>query len=299
MQDVCKTLKFEEDESVVKMAYKLIFESETSPATILRKVNVPALRTLSFRLCKDPLGSKAILIQRLVSNSYLPLSRLAYFPEQLGLRTSGPVPPLGPQPDISSLPDRISEEEADPNVADQQEKQKFSRFVPIMGQQLLEAVHGDIERTIAPHWLKASPKNVGDVKHGKLSSKEWRSIFTVSFPVTLIREWGADYRGRPSTGKHEVMDNFLHLAIAILLSTQREMSETVADLYRTHIEAYLYGYMLLYPTHSIVPYHHLLLHLPDFLKALGPWDTWGMGPYEMFIGMAQKIRTNSQFGAHA
>lgn len=69
MEDVCKTLKFEEDEVVVKLAYTLIFESETSPATILRKVNVPALRTLSFRLCKDPLGAKAILLQRLVSGA--------------------------------------------------------------------------------------------------------------------------------------------------------------------------------------------------------------------------------------
>lgn len=61
---------------------------------------------------------------------------------------------------------------------------------------------------------------------------------------------------------------------------------------------YLEGYKILHPTLSITPYHHMSLHLPEFLGLMGPWRSWGMGPYETMNGMAQKIPTNDRFGEY-
>lgn len=170
------------------------------------------------------------------------------------------------------------------------------RFVPVMGKQLLKDIQADIAKTLIPEWFKSAPQHVGDVKQGKLSSKEWRSTFTCAFTITLGRVWGRTYRKSPTTGQHEAFDNFLHLVFAIILSTQAEMSKNVIELFKLHMTTYLEGFKILYPTHSITPYQHIALHFGDFLELLGPWQNWGMGAFEMFINMAKKIPTNSKFG---
>ncbi|KAG8962736.1 hypothetical protein FRC05_005138 [Tulasnella sp. 425] len=144
--------------------------------------------------------------------------------------------------------------------------------------------------------LLAPPKNLGDPKQGKLSSKEWRSIFLVSFLTTLVRLWGQEYDSRGEDGKKGVLDNYLHLACAVMLAMQGQLTDKVIEMYEFHMRAHLEGFKVLYPTHSIIPYHHLSLHVPDFMKLLGSWNSWGTGPYEMYNGMAQKITTNSVFG---
>lgn len=147
--------------------------------------------------------------------------------------------------------------------------------------------------------MKAAPENLGDPKQGKLSSKEWRSVFGVGFLITLIRVWGVDYPSVPQEArlpKHEVLDNYVHLLLALLLSTQATIDDRIIDLYEHHMQQYLEGFRILYPTHSITPYHHLSLHYPEFMRLIGPWDAWGAGPYETYNGMIQKIPTNSTFG---
>lgn len=170
-------------------------------------------------------------------------------------------------------------------------------FVPLMGRALLARVRYDAGRTIVPDWFKGAPENMGDAKQGKLSSKEWRNAFTVNFLITLTREWGNDYNSESPTAKHKVLDNYIHLTLATILSTQRTMSDDIIQLYELHIRAYLEGFRDLYPTQTITPYQHTALgHFSDFMRLLGPWDNWNTGPPETYIGMSQKIPTNSRFG---
>lgn len=166
-----------------------------------------------------------------------------------------------------------------------------------MGQQLLREVRRDIARTMIPDWFKSAPNNLGDPNQGKLSAKEWRSTFTVSFLITLIRMWGAQYNcEKPRTGEEEVLDNFIHLVIAVRLGTQGTMTEWIIKLYDHHMRQYLEGYRLLYPKESFLPYHHLSLHFSEFLQLAGPWEGHGAGPCETYNGMCQKIKTNKTFG---
>lgn len=178
-----------------------------------------------------------------------------------------------------------------------QHQESEPAFVPLMGKSLLRRVTYDTERTITPSWFKAAPASMGHTKHGKLSSKEWRNAFTVNFLITLPREWGKDYSCISPSPKNKVLDNFIHLVLSVILSTQRSMSEEIIRLYELHIRAYLSGFRELYPTQTITPYQHLALgHFSDFLRSLGPWDNWNTGPPETWIGMSQKIPTNSRFG---
>lgn len=166
-----------------------------------------------------------------------------------------------------------------------------------MGQQLLRQIRQDMARTITPDWFKEAPGNLGDPKQGKLSAKEWRSIFTVSFPITLVRIWGARYSlAKQRTGEEEALDNFLHLAIAMRLATQATVTQPVISLYDHHMRQYLEGFRLLYPTESFIPYHHLSLHFSEFLTLMGPWESHGAPPCETYNGMCQKINTNKTFG---
>lgn len=124
-------------------------------------------------------------------------------------------------------------------------------------------------------------------------------MFGVGFLFTLVRLWGSNYpKGLQDarSGEHDILDNFIHLILALLLSTQAVIDERIVDLYEHHMQQYLEGFRILYPTHSITPYHHLSLHFPRFMRLLGPWDSWGAGPYETYNGMSQKIPTNQTFG---
>lgn len=170
------------------------------------------------------------------------------------------------------------------------------RFYPVLGQELMLAIRRDMERTITPDWMKLPPKSLGSVHHGKVSSKEWRTVYAISFPSTLIRKWGSDYYGSPMSKKHEVLDNFLHLTLATLLCTQYRMTALVVKAYDFHMRAYLSGFRRLYPDEPLVNYHHAALHLPTFLTGYGPGIPWGTGPYEVMNGMCQDIKTNSVFG---
>lgn len=154
-----------------------------------------------------------------------------------------------------------------------------------------------MERTTLPQWFKPAPKNAGDAKQGKVSSKEWRSFATVNLPITLVQLWAERYTGIATTDKQKILDNFLNLAVAAMLCTQECMTESVVRAYELHIRTYLEGFKLLYPKQSIIPYHHLAVsHLPDFMTLMGPWASWCTGPFEMFNGMIQSIPTSSKFG---
>jgi len=93
-----------------------------------------------------------------------------------------------------------------------------------------------------------------------------------------------------------MLDNFLQLAAAMILATRDSMSEARILAYEKHMLAYLEGIKDLYPNISIVPNHHLALHLPEFLRSMGPWRNFEAGPYEMYNGMLQDAPHNSRFG---
>ncbi|KAG8903983.1 hypothetical protein FRB99_002432 [Tulasnella sp. 403] len=250
------------DPAQLASALHLLINGGSNQRSLNQRLKKPVVQTICGHLGVNENGKKAELIERLLNVDPTSLQALLYTTEHQAIYSSPSSP----------------------------------RFVPVLGQALLLRVRKDINLTIVPSWFKAAPTNLGDPKHGKLSAKEWRSTFTVAFLITLPKTWGLEYRQNPQTGMAKVLDNFIHLVLAVLLSTQETTTNTLIQLYDIHIQEYLKGFKLLYPTQTITPYMHLSLHLPDLMRLMGPWISWGTGPYEMFNGMAQKVPTNSRFG---
>ncbi|KAJ7280469.1 hypothetical protein C8J57DRAFT_1501920 [Mycena rebaudengoi] len=104
----------------------------------------------------------------------------------------------------------------------------------VLGRDVMKAIWADMHKTILPSWVGAAPKNWGTAKRGKLSADHWRTIFTIHLPITLIWLW------REETGrKQELMDNIVHLVLAILTANFKTASAKQADTYDLHITHYM------------------------------------------------------------
>ncbi|KAJ3530036.1 hypothetical protein NMY22_g8740 [Coprinellus aureogranulatus] len=157
---------------------------------------------------------------------------------------------------------------------------------------LMEVVN-DIKKTSLPNWIAPPPQNLGSKKQGKLSADQWRTICTISLVVTLIRLWSG---GGPFSTAKRWLDNFLDLVIAIRYTTKRSVSDESISVVEEHILKYLQGLVELFGPEVLTINHHLSLHLPDFLRRLGPVHGWWTFAFERYNGIIQRFNTNNKFG---
>lgn len=167
----------------------------------------------------------------------------------------------------------------------------------VLGRRIMNEIYRDTARTTLPSWMKVAPRYMGSSSHGKLSADQWRVACTVNYPISLVRLWGA---GQPISEDHprylEMLDNFIHLVLATAISSRRCTTKVLQDRVLFHTEQYLSGLRRLYPAQKIFPNNHLSLHIPRFLRLFGPPHAWWAFPYERFIGILQRLLTNSRFG---
>ncbi|KAH7332668.1 hypothetical protein B0J17DRAFT_580019, partial [Rhizoctonia solani] len=156
----------------------------------------------------------------------------------------------------------------------------------------LTEVQNDMGRTTLPRWIKHPPKNFGTISHGKLQSEEYKSLALVSFVLTLVRLWGTEAQGQ----FRNRLDNFLHLMLAVRILSFQSLVESDIAAFEYHYSKYLQGLSKLYPYASRTPSQHMGLHIPQFLRTLGPSTRLSESTCKMFIGMLQDIGTNFKFG---
>jgi hypothetical protein len=167
--------------------------------------------------------------------------------------------------------------------------------VSLLGAEILSEVRQDMSKTTLPSWLKHPPINFATVDHGKLQSEEYKSLALVSFTITLVRLWGQEGTLAPLRVH---LDNFLHLMLAVRILAFQSITEQDITAFELHYGAYLEGLKTLYPLSSFNCVQHLGLHIPHFLRSLGPSTRWSESTCEQFIGMFQKISTNFKFGTY-
>ena len=141
---------------------------------------------------------------------------------------------------------------------------------------------------MVPTWIEKPPSNFGEASHGSLKADQWRTVCTIHMVLTLVRLWGIK---TATTEQRTVLQNFLHLVIAVDAATRRSMSATRAELYDKHMELYIQGLREIYE-HELVPNHHLALHLVECLLLFGPVHGWWAFPFERFNGLLQRLNTN-------
>ncbi|KAI0370445.1 hypothetical protein BV20DRAFT_1035911 [Pilatotrama ljubarskyi] len=164
------------------------------------------------------------------------------------------------------------------------------RFRSVFTGDVLQQVRDDIAKTTLPSWVEAPPRNLGSPSHGKLKADHWRTVGTVSLVITLVRLWGAR---SASPEEQAVLENFVALSSAVDLATRRSMSPSRAASFDHHMEAYVRGLRTLFDI-SLVPNHHLSLHLKQCLELFGPVHGWWAFPFERYNGMLQRLNTNSK-----
>lgn len=153
---------------------------------------------------------------------------------------------------------------------------------------ILDQLRKDISSIVLPSWLEKPPSNIGDAAHGKLKADQWRTLCSIHMVVTLTRLWG---NSKATAEERAVLQNFVHLVVATDLASRRSMSPQRAADYDRHMLAYLQGIRELFDA-SLVPNHHLALHLTICLAMFGPVHGWWSYPFERYNGMLQRLNTN-------
>ncbi|KAG8686603.1 hypothetical protein FRC11_008699 [Ceratobasidium sp. 423] len=165
--------------------------------------------------------------------------------------------------------------------------------VAVLGKEVVEDIKLDMRQTQLPTFLKTPPINFATVDHGKIGAEEYKSLAIVSLPITLIQLWG--HTGIDSAYQ-ERLDHFLHLSVAIRILSYQTITAHDINLFEYHYTQYLLGLKKLYPFCSVVPVQHLGMHIPYFLRALGPSSRYSENTPEMLIGMLEDISTNHKIG---
>lgn len=163
----------------------------------------------------------------------------------------------------------------------------------ILGSYLLQAIQDDNEKTLLPSWLQSAPKALGTTGHGKATADQWRVLSTIHAVITLIRVWG--FHGQ-DTQEFRMLRNFVDLARIATIAPRRSTSFAHRETLHRYMMSYLQGIKVMYPEVNIVPNHHIMLHLPDFLRDFGPVHSIWAFPYERLNGILQSIKTNNRFG---
>ncbi|KAG9097424.1 hypothetical protein FS749_006337 [Ceratobasidium sp. UAMH 11750] len=162
---------------------------------------------------------------------------------------------------------------------------------PILGMERVAEIKCDMRRTNLPSWLKKPPINFATTDHGKLASEEYKSLALVSLPITLVR-----LRSSVAPEVQEYFDHFLHLSVVVRILSYQSLTNHDILLFEYHYQQYVNDLKRLYPFNSVTPVQHLGLHIPYFLRKLGPTTRYSENTCEMFIGMLEEITTNSRIG---
>ena len=150
-----------------------------------------------------------------------------------------------------------------------------------------------MKRTVLPSRISPVPRGVGSPSSGKLTADQWRTFCTVHLVVSLIRLWGNE---RSDTRRSQMLVNFLHLVSLTNLLHMRNMTpERIESITKENL-AYLQGLRTLYPGFSLVPKHHMALHLPEMLRDFGPVHAWRTFAFERLNQIFQNTLTNGISG---
>lgn len=165
----------------------------------------------------------------------------------------------------------------------------------ILCEDTLSQIWSDMKRTILPCEVSPVPREVGSPSAGKLTADQWRTFCTVHLVISLIRLWGKE---RPDSRRSRILDNFLHLVTLTNSLHMRQMTpERIKSIEEENL-IYLKGLRTLYPHTSLVPKHHMALHLPAMLKDFGPVHAWRTFAFERLNQIFQNILTNNLLGTY-
>lgn len=161
----------------------------------------------------------------------------------------------------------------------------------LLPQEVMDVIRADIAAVTLPSWIERPPANFGSPSHGKVKADHWRTVCIVSLVITLVHLWGHSHA---EEWEKKILNNFLHLVIAVEHVTKRSVNYDWVSIYERHMLQYLISIKEIDPQHDFVPNHHLSLHLGDCLCNFGPVHTWWCFPFERYNGIMSRMNTNNK-----
>ncbi|KAJ7192991.1 hypothetical protein GGX14DRAFT_577655 [Mycena pura] len=161
----------------------------------------------------------------------------------------------------------------------------------ILGKDVMDNIRVDMNRTILPNWVSPVPHNWGTTERGKLTESQWKVLFTVHLLITLIWRWHNE------TGRlKDILHNILLLVTIIEITSLKETSPRIAEVYKVNYKKYMEGILDLFKEDTITPIIHVAGHVGDNLQDLGPSYSRGAQFYERFIHLLQQTKMNHKSG---
>ena len=168
-----------------------------------------------------------------------------------------------------------------------------TQVAKIITPSVFEKFHHVVKHTITPSWVGSVPHNFGEAAAGTPKADEWRSVFTIYLPITLLLLFG---QPDSSPQLKAILDHTMQLVCAVLLACKRVTTSRRMEMYRQYLRRYIEKLPVLYPDLGCESIHHMAFHVYDFLKLFGPVHSWWAFPFERLIGQLQRIPTNHKFG---
>ena len=164
----------------------------------------------------------------------------------------------------------------------------------VLGKDVMDAIRVDMDKTILPTWIPSVPHNWGTSERGKLTESQWKVLFTVHLPITLIWRW------RNETGRlKDLLRNMLLLVTNIEIMSSKETSLGIAEVYKVVYNKYVEGILDLFKEDTMIPTVHVAGHVGDNLQNFGPSHSRGAQFYERLIHLLQQTKTNHKSGQTA
>lgn len=161
----------------------------------------------------------------------------------------------------------------------------------IFDAQMLQKINSLLPQIRIPSWVKRAIPVLGKASFGKLKADEWRNLFCIQLPLTLIPIWsGKDHV------KNSLLQNFCHLVSLVNLALKRSVTEDHISQYSYHIQKYLEGSLVLFEHCNLAPNHHMAIHLADCLERFGPVRAWWSFVFERLMGSILQGCHNNHLG---
>ncbi|KNZ59798.1 hypothetical protein VP01_1660g10 [Puccinia sorghi] len=161
----------------------------------------------------------------------------------------------------------------------------------ILDRDMLLFINRLLPRIRVPTSIKRAIPILGKASFGRLKADEWRNLFTIQLPLTLPVYWAEG----GSTGR-SLFCNFAHLVSSVNLALKRSISSNEVSQYRYHNLEYLKSSLILFPKVTLVPNHHMSVHLADCLDKFGPSRGWWSFSMERLMGSILKSSHNNRLG---
>lgn len=158
-------------------------------------------------------------------------------------------------------------------------KQSAGEKFSVSGQ--LPIVEKRLKNIKPPIYINRKPRSISDIKYWKAS--ELRSWLLFYAPVVLIGILNKEY-----------YEHFLLFSNAVFLMLQDSISETEVSIAENFLEHFVSRFPELYQERYTTLNMHLLLHIPDNVRNLGPLWAFSCFPFEDANGYLLKLVKGTQ-----